>query len=108
MRDSVQLPKLELSIQMLNLAITILNATHLKRDWFITMFELAKGYEIVFDNLIKSQDDERAAIMECLFQLSSLGASSLVLDILEVDKDSPFQQESFTMPIPLEGRAKLA
>ena len=98
------LPIFDSSVDILDVIIAILTAADGKDDKYYDTFEVKGGLDSIFTMLINATESAVVTtILDALFQLASLGPGNMIENIVEVDRDSPFQHDSFLMPLPSAG-----
>lgn len=89
----------DLACGYLELILAILATALKKNDWFIDNFEENDGYSTTL-SLLRGCNDKasQTRTLDCLLQLAAIGKQNLADDVVEIDRDSPFQATGFMMP----------
>ncbi|KAJ3373009.1 hypothetical protein HDU91_001442 [Kappamyces sp. JEL0680] len=96
---SIDMSTSELGTQFLGLVVCVLNASRSKNPWFLEYFDDQDGHDRISRLLcMPGSQDDRARLLELLLQLATHGPN-LLENVMEVDRDSPFQHSGFMMPV---------
>lgn len=103
--EASELQNPHFSIHLLDLIVAVLGNAHTKGiPSYILKFEELGGYETIPVILSKQMEKEDfSKVLDCILQLSFMGPEDLLQNVMEIEKDTPFQSPTFFMPVPLPG-----
>ncbi|KAJ3324756.1 hypothetical protein HDV06_006064 [Boothiomyces sp. JEL0866] len=96
--ESSETKQIYLSSLYLELIVDILEVTVNKNPAIFKIFETARNYNLISRILESYTPDTIESICYSFSKLCTLGDSSLAENVIELDRDSPFQRDDFIMP----------